>query len=230
METPYSCYSEHRYAARRRLPMERTRVRACVAGHRNRTRIRADDADDHRIPTIPNRPTPAGIRHRLDSNADWRGLSCSVSTLCEGVIREDPRPNPNEHPPPQARYGPPSLDCDVNPLHPRISASPLIGPSGRHELQARRTDEFRFVLWERAKRVEEFPKGWTAAVVASSLRPSEDSSTCSRTRSLRMTGIGCSVIPGVGAATRRAGAQSDRRGRALPFEHRGVRAPTMDAS
>ena len=30
--------------------------------------------------------------------------------------------------------------------------------------------------------------------------PSGDSSTHSRTRSLRMTGIGCSVIPGVGAA------------------------------
>ncbi len=61
----------------------------------------------------------------------------------------------------------------------------------------------------RGRVVEGSPEGWKTAPVGSSHRPSGDSSTHSRTRSLRMTGAGCSVIPGVGAASRRGGAQGD---------------------
>jgi len=56
---------------------------------------------------------------------------------------------------------------------------------------------------------------------AEQYQPSGDSSTLSRTRSLRMTGIGCSVIPGVGASLRRGGAQDDMN--FLPAEAETVR-------
>jgi len=64
----------------------------------------------------------------------------------------------------------------------------------------------------RGRVVEGSPEGWKTAPVGSSHRPSGDSSTHSRTRSLRMTGTGCSIIPAVGAAPRRGGAQGDMRG------------------